>query len=179
MTTDNDLVRVEVQTNDGKFVLGIDEARAPITARNFLDYVDGGHLNGSTVYRIVTMANQKPETVHKIEVIQWGWRPTDDAQEQPFPSIAHEPTSLTGLKHTDGTISMARFGVGTAGPGFFICVGDQPELDEGGRRNPDGHGFAAFGKVLEGQDTIAKLFARAEADEYPITPLPISSVRRA
>ncbi|WP_127597261.1 peptidylprolyl isomerase [Nitratireductor alexandrii] len=169
--------RVEVETELGSFTLAVDEANAPISAGNFLAYVDGGHLDGSAVYRIVTMHNQPPETPHKIEVIQWGWRLTNGT-EPPFPPIPHEPTSQTGLRHLDGTLSMARRAPGTAGPGFFICRGDQPELDEGGGRNPDRAGFAAFGQLVSGRQTIESLFARATSKEYLETPIRIVRVAR-
>lgn len=178
MTTTHPLTRVSVQTEEGEFVLGIDEANAPITAANFLAYVDGSHLSNSSVYRIVTLGNQPADTPHKIEVIQWGWRASEEAPDQPFPSIPHEPTSVTGLRHVDGTLSMARREPGTAGPGFFICIGDQPELNEGGRRNPDGAGFAAFGKLLDGAETIKRIFARAEGVEYIDTPIRVLTVQR-
>lgn len=178
MTPSDDLTRIRVRTELGDFLLGVDEINAPITAANFLAYVDGSHLTNSSVYRIVTLANQPSDTAHKIEVIQWGWRASEEAPEQPFASIPHEPTSRTTLRHVDGTLSMARRAPGTAGPGFFICIGDQPELDEGGRRNPDGAGFAAFGRLLDGAETIRRIFGRAEDVEYLVTPVRIVTVER-
>lgn len=172
------LIRVTVETAEGAFVLGIDKASAPLTAANFLAYVDGGFLKGATVYRIVTNANQAPET-ERIEVIQWGWPGPHDNREPPLPPVPHEPTSTTGLRHRDGTLSLARNAPGSGGHGFFICIGDQPELDEGGRRNPDGAGFAAFGKVLFGFDTIQRIFARAEQAEYLTYPIRIDHVARS
>ncbi|MFX6040711.1 peptidylprolyl isomerase, partial [Acinetobacter baumannii] len=73
------------------------------------------------------------------------------------PAIAHETTKQTGLRHRDGTVSMARGAPGTATAEFFICLGDQPELDFGGRRNPDGQGFAAFGQVVQGMGVVRAL----------------------
>ncbi|KFC69658.1 Peptidyl-prolyl cis-trans isomerase A precursor [Bosea sp. LC85] len=172
------LVQVDVETQEGAFLLAIDEARAPLTARNFLAYVDGGLLDNATVYRIVTLANQPPATEHKIEVIQWGWPAPADKREPPLPPVPHEPTSVTGLRHLDGTLSLARLAPGTGGHGFFICVGDQPELDEGGGRNPDRAGFAAFGKVIAGRDTIQRIFAQAELVEYLEKPIRILRARR-
>jgi peptidyl-prolyl cis-trans isomerase A (cyclophilin A) len=164
-------IPVRIETELGAFTISVDTENAPITAQNFLAYVDGGHLDDTTAYRIVTMANQPAETVHKIEVVQWGMRTADD-KPTPFPNIAHETTETTGLLHKHMTISMARLAPGTAGSEFFICIGDQPELDFGGRRNPDGQGFAAFGAVTEGQETVMAIFARAEdASEYPAEPV--------
>jgi peptidyl-prolyl cis-trans isomerase A (cyclophilin A) len=163
-------VSVAIETELGAFTLSVDTDNAPITAHNFLAYVDGGHLDRSTAYRIVTMANQPAETVHKIEVVQWGPQASDE-NPSAFPPIAHESTVQTGLLHKHMTISMARFDPGTASSEFFICIGDQPQLDFGGMRNPDGQGFAAFGTVTEGEDTVLKIFATATATETHENPV--------
>ena len=101
-----------------------------------------------------------------------------DGQGRPFPSIAHETTRGTGLKHLDGTVLMAPAAPGSAASEFFVCVGDQPELDFGSRRNPDGQGFAAFGRVVSGQDVVRALHARGEAQQYLAWPVVIRSVPR-
>jgi peptidyl-prolyl cis-trans isomerase A (cyclophilin A) len=170
-------VRTRVETTLGAFIIEVDPAVAPITVANYLRYVDGGFLDKASVYRIVTLANQSPETRHKIEVIQWGMKLEDD-QKPPFPPIAHETTRETGLRHLDGTVSMARSTPGSAAGEFFICVGDQPELDYGGRRNPDGQGFAAFGRVAEGQGTLKTLFASAQPEQFLKQPIQVHRVRR-
>lgn len=175
---DDQLTEVEVATEVGNFLLGIDEVRAPLTAKNFLAYVDGQLLDGASVYRIVTLDHAPSTPAPRIEVIQWGWPAPSDNREPPFPPVPHEPTSITGLRHVDGTLSLARRAPGTGGHGFFITIGDQPELDEGGSRNPDLAGFAAFGKVLNGSDTIKRIFARAEPAEYLEKPVAILTVRR-
>ena len=90
----------------------------------------------------------------------------------------NETTRETGLKHLGGTMSMARAATGTAASEFFICVGAQPELDFGGRRNPDGQGFAAFGRVVRGHDVVRALHARGEAQQYLARPVAVRSVRR-
>jgi peptidyl-prolyl cis-trans isomerase A (cyclophilin A) len=99
-------------------------------------------------------------------------------QPPPLPPIAHETTQQTGLRHLDGTVSMARAQPGTATAEFFVCIGAQPALDFGGGRNPDGQGFAAFGRVVEGMDVVRALHARGEADQYLARPIAIRSVRR-
>ena len=86
-----------------------------------------------------------------------------------FPPIALERTSAIGLLHRDGTLSMARNEPDTATSDFFICIGDQPSLDFGGKRNPDGQGFAAFGRVVKGMDVVRKIQA-APAQEQTLTP---------
>ncbi len=100
------------------------------------------------------MDNQ-PESTIKIEVIQAGVNP--ERAQQGFPPIALERTSVTGLAHKDGVISMARGMPDSATSGWFICINDQPSLDFGGKRNPDGQGFAAFGRVVSGMDVVRKI----------------------
>jgi peptidyl-prolyl cis-trans isomerase A (cyclophilin A) len=170
-------VRTRVTTDLGSFVIEVRPAMAPVTVANYLAYVDGAHLDGSSVYRLVTLANQPPDTAYKIEVVQWGLNQPDD-KPYPFPPIRHETTQQTVLRHRDGTVSMARSTPGSAAAEFFICIGDQPELDFGGRRNPDGQGFAAFGQVVEGMDVVRALHARAGEKQFLADPIPVRSVRR-
>ncbi|WP_419941377.1 peptidylprolyl isomerase [Candidatus Palauibacter sp.] len=146
-----DPVRVVVETEMGAFELEVDVDRAPVTAANFLRYVDGGFYDGGTFFRTVHADNQ-PEDSIRIAVVQGGWNP--DTEAESFPPIPLERTSETGLKHLDGVVSMARGGPDTATHSFFICIGDQPSLDFGGMRNPDGQGFAAFGRVVAGMDVV-------------------------
>ena len=149
-------VRVRVQTELGDIVVEVDQAKAPDTAANFLRYVDAGHYDGGVWHRTVTMDNQ-PESPVKIEVIQAGVNP--ERAKSGFPPIALERTNKTGLLHKDGTISMARGAPDSATSGWFICINDQPSLDFGGARNPDGQGFAAFGRVVSGMDVVRKIQA--------------------
>jgi peptidyl-prolyl cis-trans isomerase A (cyclophilin A) len=149
-----DKVRVRVQTELGDIVIEVDQARAPITAGNFLRYVDAGHYDGGTWHRTVKMDNQ-PESTIKIEVIQAGVNP--EKAKQGFAPIALERTSVTGITHKDGFVSMARGAPDSATSGWFICINDQPSLDFGGQRNPDGQGFAAFGRVVSGMDVVRKI----------------------
>ncbi len=144
----NSNVHVVMATALGDIEIEVFVEAAPKTAQNFLQLVDGGHLNGGTFYRVVSPENDHGSPV--ISVIQGG---IGDA-ESPLPPIAHESTDDTGLRHTDGAISMARTGVGTATTEFFICIGDQPALDFGAARNPDRQGFAVFGRVVAGMDVV-------------------------
>lgn len=170
-------VRTRVDTPLGAFVVEVDPAVAPVTVANYLAYVDRRLLDKAWVYRLVTLANQAPDTAHRIEVVQWGLNLPDDAPPR-LPAIAHETTQATGLRHRDGTISMARGAPGTATAEFFICIGDQPALDFGGGRNPDGQGFAAFGQVVQGMDVVRALHARAGAEQWLKAPIAIGPVRR-
>ncbi len=146
--------RVLMQTELGEIVIEFYPEKAPITVANFMRYVEEGRLKGATFYRTVTPDNQ-PDNPIKIQVIQGGLY--EDNHPQILPPIAHETTAMTGILHKDGVISMARNEPGTATSEFFICIGDQPALDYGGRRNPDGQGFAAFGKVVEGMEVVRKI----------------------
>jgi len=167
-------VHVLLHTEAGDIELEIDAAHAPVTAANFLRYVDAGFYNGAAFYRTVTPGNQ-PNNKVKIEVIQGGNPPRE---KEDFPPIHLERTSKTGLKHVDGALSMARGAPDSATSEFFICVGAQPELDFGGKRNPDGQGFAAFGRVLKGVDVVRKI-QQSPADGQTLTPpIKIISAKR-
>jgi peptidyl-prolyl cis-trans isomerase A (cyclophilin A) len=159
-------VRLVLQTEKGTLEVEVDEARAPVTVRNFLFYVDGGFYDGGVFHRTVKPDNQ-PNNPVKIEVIQGGINPARQSEERP--PIALERTHSTGLAHKDGTLSMARAGPDTAVSDFFICIGDQPELDFGGKRNPDGQGFAAFGRVVKGMDVV-RAIQQAPASGQQLTP---------
>lgn len=167
-------VRVLIETELGAIEIEIDTERAPITSANFLKYVDGGYYNGGRFHRTVKPDNQPDNTI-RIEVIQAG---PDPARKEGLPPIPLERTNVTGLRHLDGTISMARTAPDSATSDFFICIGDQPELDFGGRRNPDGQGFAAFGRVVKGMDVVRRI-QQAPAEKQRLTPpIAIIAVRR-
>ncbi len=165
--------RVVIDTAAGEIEIELDASRAPRSVANFLRYVDEQFFDGTSFYRTVTAGNQ-PDNLIKIAVIQGG---ADGARAAHDP-IALERTSVTGLKHLDGTVSMARNGPDTATSEFFICVGDQPELDLGGRRNADGQGFAAFGRVVRGLEVV-KLIHDGPVDRQRLAPpVAIRSMRR-
>ena len=161
-----DPVRVIIETEMGTFELEVDVDRAPVTAANFLRYVDGGFYDGGTFFRTVHADNQPSDSI-RIAVVQGGRNP--DSEVESLPPIPLERTSETGIPHEDGTVSMARGGPDTATQSFFICIGDQPSLDFGGMRNPDGQGFAAFGRVADGMD-VALAIHRAPYEAQQLTP---------
>lgn len=144
---------VVMVTQTGNIYLDLYARRAPITVANFLKYVDAGKFDGATFYRAVRLDNQ-PNTEFPIEVIQGGILGPETRAPPELAPIPLEPTSQTGLKHVIGTISMARGAPDTATSEFFISLAVSPALDSGGKRNPDGKGFAAFGKVSEGMDVV-------------------------
>lgn len=151
----DETVKVQLDTTAGPIQLELYPDRAPLTVGNFLAHVDGGHYVGATFYRTVTFENDRGNPW--IQVIQGGRGDADS----PFSPIRHESTAETGLKHEDGTISMARGDVGTASSEFFICIGDQPALDHGADRNADRQGFAAFGRVIRGMPTVRRIHGMA------------------
>jgi len=170
--------KVRMATEAGNIELELYPDKAPVTVANFLKYVDEQRYNGSVFYRVVRMDNQSKNKV-KIEVIQGGL--SEDSTKRLLP-IVHETTLKTGLKHLDGTLSMARMGPGTASSEFFICINDQPELDAGGLRNPDNQGFAAFGKVTKGMDIVRKIQSGKTGENEKVQtlahPVKILTIRR-
>ena len=164
---------ISITTALGRFNVFVDLQNAPITAGNFLAYVDQNYLNNAVIERLLTPENDDSPR-YKIGVIQWGTRDPDKV----FAPIQHEPTSVTGLSHTDGTLSLARPPNGTGQSLFFICMGDHPCLDHGGLRYEDQQGFAAFGRVIEGMGVLRSIYARAEPQDYLAAPIQIHTVQR-
>ena len=167
--------RVLLQTDLGNIILELYAQQAPVTVANFLRYIDEDRFTTACFYRVVHMDNQ-PSNDAKIEVIQGGLK--DDDHPQSLPTIAHEITTQTGISHKDGSISMARNEPGTASSEFFICINDQPELDFGGGRNPDGQGFAAFGRVIEGMDIVRKIHSQPLKGQYLLTEIKVNTITR-
>ena len=147
-------VPVIFETELGKITMEIDIVHAPITGGNFLKYVDAGFYDGGIINRAVRPDNTTRHDV-EIQVIQFQINPERNREQ--FPPIPMERTSVTGLKHVNGALSMARSGPDTARASFSIVIGDQPEMDFGGKRNADGQGFAVFGRVVEGMDVVKKI----------------------
>lgn len=164
------LPKVNIETPFGKIICEIDTIHAPVTAVNFLNHIKSGTFQNAMFYRVVRPDNQ-PYSKAKIEVIQGGLY--DDKLIEKYPSIIHETTKQTGLKHIDGALSMARNEPGTASTEFFICAGDQPSLDFGGTRNPDGQGFAVFGRVLSGMYVVQKIQQLKDTSQYLVEPVKI------
>ena len=163
-----------IKTQVGNITVELYPDKAPVTVANFLRYVDGHLYDSSSFFRAVTLNNQ-PDNIVKIEVIQGG--NVDSLKE--FPPIPMETTEQTGMHHLDGTISMARGKPNSATSSFFICINDQPSLDFGGKRNPDGQGFAAFGKVTSGMDVVKKIQnLHPEQGQYFIPSVMIISITR-
>jgi peptidyl-prolyl cis-trans isomerase A (cyclophilin A) len=136
--------RVAIDTDKGRFVVAVEVERAPVTAGNFLKYVDQKRLAGIAFYRTVKAGE-------KFGFVQFG---VQNDPKRALPPIKHEPTTQTGVRHVDGAISVARFEPGSARGDFTISVGDQPSLDADPSKPGDNLGYAAFGRVVEGMDVI-------------------------
>ena len=141
-------VRVMLQTSEGNIVIELDAARAPVTAANFLRYVDARRWDGVEFYRAMPGGENRG-------LIQAGIRDS----RRLFPPIAHEPTSQTGLAHVEGALSMPRLALGTAQGDFTIMVGDMRYLDAGPGSGGDGQGYAVFGRVVEGMEVVRRILA--------------------
>ena len=139
--------RVTLATKAGTITIELARDKAPVTVANFLKYVDQKRYDGISFYRALSFPAPAP-----IGLIQGGVRGRSD---KVLPGIAHEPTSKTGLSHTDGAISMARGAPGTAAGDFFIIIGDLNTLDA----NEKDPGYAVFGKVIDGMDVVRTILA--------------------
>jgi peptidyl-prolyl cis-trans isomerase A (cyclophilin A) len=169
----SDSVRCMIRTDLGEITIVLYPDRAPITVNNFLAYVDQKLYNGSSFFRVCTPENEAERTI-KIQVIQGG----DVPEEKCAPPIIIERTRDTGILHKNGVVSMARDTPDSATSSFFICIGDQPELDFGGKRNPDGQGFAAFGKVTSGMEIALDIQKQKNKDQYLLDPVKIIEIKR-
>ncbi|WP_396593222.1 peptidylprolyl isomerase [Brevundimonas sp. R86498] len=143
------LPRVALETTAGRIVLEIEAVKVPVTAANFLRYVDEHRFDGVTFYRAMTSG---PAT----GLVQGG---TNNDPDRTLPPIAHEPTTLTGLSHIDGAVSMARYAPGTATGDFFVSVGPTPSYDAGRSFSVDPDGFAVFGRVVEGMEVVRTILS--------------------
>jgi peptidyl-prolyl cis-trans isomerase A (cyclophilin A) len=158
---------VVFETAKGRIDIEVDAVHAPLSAANFLRYVDGGFYDGGTINRAVRPDNTVRHDV-EIQVIQFQIAAVRRRDE--FPPVPLERTTITGLKHVDGAVSMARAGPDTATGSFSIVIGNQPEMDFGGKRNPDGQGFAVFGRVVGGRDVVKAIHASPTGPRGPYGP---------
>jgi len=145
------LPRVQMETSAGRIVIEVEATRAPITAANFLKYVDERRFDGTSFYRAMQAAPGSP-----MGLVQGG---TNNDPERTLPPIAHEPTTQTGLSHIDGAVSMARYAPGTATGDFFVSVGPTLSYDAGRSFSVDPDGFSVFGRVVEGMDVLRTILA--------------------
>ena len=166
-------IKCLIKTSLGDITVELYPQQAPVTVNNFLYYVDKHLYDSSTFFRVCTPANEASKLV-PIQVIQGG----DMADANHAAPIVMENTDKTGLRHKDGTISMARDDVNSATSEFFICINTQPSLDHGGTRNADGQGFAAFGKVIKGMKVVKQIHEQPEKDQRLLKPVVIYTITR-
>ena len=166
---------VAIFTSVGEIDVRLDTVHAPRTSANFLAYVRRGFFTGGAFFRTVTThPDNQPANRAKIDVIQGG--PNERSHPKTDRPVAFEATSVTGIQHRDGTLSMARdTRLASATTNFFICIGKQPSLDDGGKRSADRRGFAAFGRVVRGMAVVRAIHA-AHARGQRLAP-PIAIVR--
>jgi peptidyl-prolyl cis-trans isomerase A (cyclophilin A) len=164
-------VVVALFTSAGEIDIAVDQLHAPKTAANFLTYMRRGAFDGGRFFRtVLTHPDNQPHNRVKIDVIQADNKPGFVSG----PPVAFEPTSVTGLRLRDGTVSMARdAAVNTATTNFFICIGDQPSLDDGGGRSKDRRGFAAFGQVVRGMNVVRAIHDDPHAQQTLAPPIVI------
>ncbi len=166
---------IEMKTASGPVVIELFPDKAPATVANFLRYVDAKKLDGSSFYRAVRLNNQRSGEI-PIEVVQggqYGHELVGGTPMQTFEPVVHETTASSGLLHRHGAISMARAAPGSATSEFFISIHDNPALDEGGQRNPDGQGFAVFGQVRDGMKVVETIQSAAtgESQDMDLGPM--------
>lgn len=154
---------VGIETKFGNIEVELYLQQAPKTVAAFLSYIDSGYYKNAAFYRVLR-DDEQPSDAPKAELIQGGIWQTNYKLAENIPGIVHETTQQTKILHKDGTISLARQAPGTANTEFFICVGDQPGFDYGGANNPDGQGYAAFGKVVKGMPVVKSIYDAPEAD---------------
>ncbi len=177
-----DVVIVRVETSLGSIDIAIDGEHAPVTAGNFLKYVNGGFYTGGRFHRATRPDNYVPQLPDRppFQIIQADINP--DRSKDKFPPIPLERTTKTGLTHRRGTISMPRGeNADSATSGFVICLDEAtPSLDFGSKRYPDGQGFAAFGHVVRGMDVVRRIHSqpvKGQALEPPVTIIRIYRIQ--
>jgi peptidyl-prolyl cis-trans isomerase A (cyclophilin A) len=168
---------VEISTRFGDIEIELYPRQAPITVAAFLSYIDSGYYKTASFYRVLVDEDQ-PSYAPKSEIIQGGIWKANNQLLQRIPGIKHETTAQTKLSHTNGTVSLARQEPGTANTEFFICVGDQPGFDFGGENNPDGQGYAAFGRVVKGMNVVNRMYVAPERDGQFTPQIYITGMRR-
>ena len=173
-------VTVRIATSLGDITIELDTAHAPVTTANFLKYVDGGFYTNGRFHRATGEGNYTVALPNRpmMEIIQGGINLA--RRGEGFPPIPLERTSVTGLKHVVGIVSMARGGPDSTTSDFFILLNDQPSLDYGGKRFDDEQGAAAFGHVVSGMDVVRKIQQQptnGQSLEPPITILSATRVK--
>lgn len=170
-------IQVVIETRFGDIEAELYPEKAPATVTAFLRNVDAGYYRNTSFYRILSDDNQVTGTLHS-HLIQGGLWQAKPELAQRLPLIPHEPTNKTGLHHVAGALSMARNTPGTASSEFFICLKEEPGFDYGGENNPDGAGYAVFGKIISGMETVEKIYRQPEQEQQFTPPVIIVDIKR-
>ncbi|WP_330767391.1 peptidylprolyl isomerase [Qipengyuania profunda] len=159
---------VELQTDAGVITILIHSKEAPASSDAFLGQVNAQQYDGGSFFRAVRPDNDRTE--NPIEVVQAAvGEHAPPLDQDPIP---HEGTNQTGLKHIDGAVSLPRGDIGTTtATSFFVSIGPQPALDHGGKRNPDGQGFAVFGQVICGMDVVREIHKQPVSSDSPLAAM--------
>jgi len=168
---------IEIATKFGDIEVELYAKQAPATVKAFLSYIDSGYYTNAAFYRVLR-ADEQPTNAFKSELIQGGLWKTNYKLSSSLPGIKHETTQQTGIRHKNGTISLARSEPGTATTEFFICVDDQPGFDYGGANNSDGQGYAAFGRVVKGMNVVKSIYDAPENEGALDPPVYIFKIKR-
>ncbi|MEO6638749.1 MAG: peptidylprolyl isomerase [Ginsengibacter sp.] len=168
---------VKIETNFGDIIVELYPAQAPKTVAAFLSYVDSGYYENGSFYRVLKSEDQ-PSNAFKCDLVQGGIWESNYKKQSAVPGINHETTKQTGILHKDGTISLARIAPGSANTEFFIVIGDQPAYDYDGDANPDGQGFAAFGRVVDGMEYVKQIHSQPDNQTSFTPPILIKNIVR-
>jgi peptidyl-prolyl cis-trans isomerase A (cyclophilin A) len=168
---------IKIETNFGDIIIELYPQKAPITVKAFLSFVDSGLYKNSSFYRVLK-AEDQPSSSFKTDLIQGGIWQVDYKKQMSLKGISLETTKETGLHHVDGAISLARTTANSGSSEFFICIGDQPAYDYGGKANADGLGYAVFGKVVKGMDVVRQIQSQPDNATTFTPPLLIKNIVR-
>jgi peptidyl-prolyl cis-trans isomerase A (cyclophilin A) len=167
---------IQISTNFGNIEAELYPEKAPKTVAAFLSYVDSGLYKNSSFYRV--LVEEAMSTKDNAGLIQGGIWQSNNKKALSIPGIVHESPAQTGLSHTTGTLSLARTTAGSASTEFFICIGDKTEFDSSKAVNPDGLGFAAFGRVVNGMTIVREIQNQPANGESFSTPIVILNIER-
>jgi peptidyl-prolyl cis-trans isomerase A (cyclophilin A) len=172
----NKYPRIQITTNFGNIEAELYPDKAPVTVAAFLSYVDSGLYKNSSFYRVLLVESMASD--YNTGLVQGGIWESNNKKAVSLPGIVHESPRQTGLSHTSGTLSLARSAPGTANSEFFICIGDQTGYDSSKNFNPDGLGFAAFGRVLTGMEIVRKIQSQPANGQAFVRPVTIMNIER-
>jgi peptidyl-prolyl cis-trans isomerase A (cyclophilin A) len=168
--------RIQITTSFGNVEAELYPEKAPKTVAAFLSYVDSGLYKNSSFYRVLFVEAMASD--YNTGVVQGGIWQSNNAKAIALPGVEHEAPAKTGLSHTSGTLSLARSAPGSANSEFFICIGDQTGYDSSKNFNPDGLGFAAFGRVVSGMEIVRKIHSQRADGQLFTAPIVIKNIER-